>query len=114
MAGSEGGSDVVVAAKKRRVSAGPQSYVVQVKVEGGGPRPEGDAAGGALEGATWVDVATVTVPPRSQRRTIIRAALEESGYGVGDAGEVMRVLDAGSALETPVGKRQPPAELVIG
>lgn len=83
-----------------KAPAGPQVYLVQQRfVE--------------AEQVCWMDLASVTVPPRSKRSTVIRVAIEQSGEAV-ESGMVVRVLDAASAVEVPVGTRQPPAELVIG
>lgn len=83
-----------------KAPAGPQVYVVQQRFV-------------QAEQVCWLDLASVTVPPRSKRSTVIRAAIEQAGVKV-EPGMVVRVLDAGSAVEVPVGTRQPPAELVIG
>lgn len=63
----------------------------------------------------WVDVATVTVPARTLRKTVVEKALAQSGYipKVGETLEV-RVLDAQSASPFMVGAEQPAPVLVIG
>lgn len=73
-----------------RQAAGEQSYVVQQRflhpVDGGGKE------------VVWVDVASVTVPARSKRSTIVRAALTSDGVVVSLPDE-FRVLDAVAAEE---------------
>ena len=103
---SKGSSVGAAKAGEVKAPAGPQTYVVAVREEFEGP-------GGAPEPPMWRDLATVTVPPRSKRVTIVKAAFAESGFVV-DGPVFVRVLDAVSAVEVPVGTRQPPAELVIG
>jgi hypothetical protein len=61
----------------------------------------------------WVDVGTVGVPPRTHRKTVIEKALTAESLG-GATGRAVRVLDAESARETPVGMEQPPPRLKIG
>jgi hypothetical protein len=67
-----------------------------------------------IEPPVWEDVATVTVPARSKRATVIEAALRS------DAGKrvtlpvTVRVLDVDAAREHPVGLREREPELVIG
>lgn len=79
-----------------RTPAGDQTYVVQKRSE--------------QEPDVWTDVATVTVPPRTKRRTIIERALEltptEAPANVGDTA-TFRVLDSGSAAEVPVALEVP-------
>lgn len=63
----------------------------------------------------WTDVATVTVPARTQRKTVIEKALNDAGLvpPVGEQFEV-RVLDADSSRTVTVGSVQPPPVLQIG
>lgn len=63
----------------------------------------------------WDDVATIAVPHRTKRRTIIQRALAEAGYNP-DGGQrlTVRVLDEASARETPVGPKEQPLEWEIG
>lgn len=83
----------------RRV-AGPQVYVVQRL----GQRVEGIAE--------WTDIAAVTVPARSKRKSIIEAALAtDSALKLP---LTVRVLDADAAREIAVGLRQREPELEIG
>jgi hypothetical protein len=65
-------------------------------------------------GTAWVDVATVTVPARTKRKTAIRNALKEAGLDVSEEIKV-RLLDAESARVVPVRPRPPATpELEIG
>ncbi len=51
----------------------------------------------------WQDIATVTVPNRTKRATVLRIALKQAGISPVDGTElVLRVLDADSAEETKV------------
>jgi hypothetical protein len=81
------------------------TYVVQMMVrEKGGE-------------STWQDVATVQVPPRTKRKTIIEKAAEQADrplVEIGGAGAVMRVLDEESAAGFAVAMVAGPARLVIG
>jgi hypothetical protein len=74
-------------------------YVVQERRE--------DEEGG------WVDLATVTVPARTHRKTVIEKALEQAKT-VLSRPITVRVLDEQSARETPVETEQPPPRLRIG
>ena len=77
-------------------------YVVQVNVG---------------EKGIWEDVATVEVPPRTKRKTIIEKAAEQSSQplvAIGGDGVVMRVLDEESAAGFAVAMVAGPARLVIG
>ncbi len=49
-------------------------------------------------GQVWHDIATVTVPPRTRRATVLTTALEQAGIKEEDAGPI-RVLDEESAEE---------------
>jgi hypothetical protein len=87
---------------------GPTSeYVVQVEKtinEGSGQR-------------AWIDIATVAVPPRTKRRTILERAFAENPAWRPDPQDDelrVRVLDAESAAATPVGAREQDPLLVIG
>jgi hypothetical protein len=59
------------------------------------------------------DIATVTVPARTHRKTVIEKALEAANVVI-DGPMIVRVLDAGSARETKVETEQPPPRLKIG
>lgn len=65
-------------------------------------------------GERWVDVATVTAPPRSKRKTVIGKALAQSGIRPQGEPLRLRVLDAASARETIVEPVQPDPEWKIG
>jgi hypothetical protein len=92
---------------------GPQTYVVQqeqtVKVATGD-----DAAGYKTESrAFWRDLATVTVPPRTPRKAVVKQALAEAE--VRPEGKLrVRVLDAESAEVFEPEAKQPEPEWVIG
>ncbi len=63
----------------------------------------------------WVDVATVTVPARTLRKTVVEKALSEAGITPEVGGQMhVRVLDAQSASPFTVGAEQPAPVLVIG
>jgi hypothetical protein len=104
--------------KAAAVSAEPQEYVVQrlmqlAEVER--PQPDTDRVEVGKAYGAWVDVATVTVPPRTHRKTVVERAFEQAGVSVA-VGETVsvRVLDADSARVLPVGSVQPPPQLTIG
>lgn len=62
----------------------------------------------------WIDLATVTVPGRTKRATIIGKALREAGILPTEAEPLrLRVLDARSAHVTVVGLRQRDPELEL-
>lgn len=84
------------------------TYVVQVERKGlRWVDTDGEIVG---EPATaWMDVATVKVPPRTRRATVIPAALKEAGIKPGDGEQPrVRVLDEASAAV-----EQPEAEWVV-
>ena len=65
----------------------------------------------------WQDIATVEVPPRTKRKTIIEKAAEQADrplVAIGGDGVVMRVLDEESAAGFAVAMVAGPARLVIG
>ncbi len=101
----------IVELAKSRASAGPQVYVVQVR----GAMREQEAGEMAFaphpDGALWCDIATVTVPARSKRKTIIEAARAKVAI---ELPATLRVLDADAAREFPVGLKPRMPELVIG
>jgi hypothetical protein len=90
-------------------------YVVQVRGEVDRDKTFGDDPDNPT--LFWKDVATVTVPARTHRKTVIQKALEQAqedtDIDVTDALTV-RVLDAKSARVTPVETEQPPPRLKIG
>jgi hypothetical protein len=61
----------------------------------------------------WLDVATVTVPARTHRKTVIEKALLAANVDI-DGAITVRVLDEQSARETKVETEQPPPRLKIG
>ena len=82
----------------RRAPAADQTYVVlALKKE--------------IEGPVWLEVAEVTVPPRTKRGTIVRQALEGHEEFLPPVGEQasFRVLDAASAEELTARLEVPPA-----
>lgn len=63
----------------------------------------------------WRDVATVTVPARTHRKTIIKKALEQANVAPTPGSSLrLRVLDADSARVETVGAVQPPPQLTFG
>lgn len=58
--------------------------------------------------SAWIDVATVTVPARTKRKTAIRSALKQAGLDVTEETKV-RLLDAESAEVRTVRPRPPAA-----
>jgi hypothetical protein len=97
-----------------RQSAGPQVYVVQLRTAGEATSADGEPATGFGSGALWMDLAVVTVPARSKRRTIIAAALATERGAELTLPVTLRILDADAAREFPVGLRPRDPELVIG
>lgn len=86
-------------------------YVVQSARYSEAPDAERDV----LPIEDWRDIATVTVPARSKRATIIAEALKQSGLmPSADVPLRLRVLDARSAVVTEVGlkTREPEWELL--
>lgn len=75
-------------------------YVLQVKGEAGG----------------WDDFATISVPARTKRKTIIQKGLAEAGYDADEWKKTLevRVLDEESARATPVNPDPRPAAWRIG
>lgn len=61
----------------------------------------------------WQDVATVTVPPRTKRKTIIEKAMAQPDVEIVDP-TCVRVLDEESAREIPVEMEEQPPRLKIG
>jgi hypothetical protein len=64
-------------------------------------------------GVAWEDIATVKVPPRTHRKTVIERAVEQAGITL-EGAIMVRVLDAGSAQETQVEIEHLPPKLRIG
>ena len=106
------------------MAEGDLEYVVQVRQKfdvvvgyepGTGTDPE--KALTALQFA-WVDITTVTVPPRTKRRTVLEKALasvplDTVGVEVGEEVQV-RVLPPDACACTPVTLKPRDPELVIG
>lgn len=92
-------------AEKR--TQGPQTYVVQMRET----LPDADTGA-----ERWRDVATVTVPPRTTRKTVVTKALMQAGIAPdpGKPAPRVRVLDEESAFVHEPEAKQPPAEWVIG
>lgn len=83
-------------------------YVVQMKDD---VTTATGAGSGTAEKQMWVDVATVSVPAKTKRKTVIEKALAQAGL---DSGELtLRVLDEDSAHESVVEWEQPPPRLKI-
>lgn len=86
--------------RAKKAPAGPQTYVVQEwecdEVQGPG---------------RWVDVATLTVPPRTKRSSIVRLAVGQAKI---DLPATLRILDATAAESIPVSVKEREPELVIG
>lgn len=97
-------------AARARQPAGPQVYVVQKRVSSGAER-RGVGGDAVIEGPRWEDIATVTVPARSKRRTIVEAARQKVAI---ELPATLRILDADAAREFPVGLKPRDPELVIG
>jgi hypothetical protein len=60
----------------------------------------------------WRDIATVTVPARTHRKTVIEKGLLAANVVI-DGPLIVRVLDEGSARETKVETEQPPPRLKL-
>ncbi len=90
-----------------------QTYLVQREYDVESLSGEDRAEGRPMP--AWVDVATVTVPARTLRKTVLEKALKDAGI-TPEVGQQMRVrvLDAQSASPFTVGAEQPAPVLVIG
>lgn len=88
-------------------------YVVQVFTE---ITTATGLGSGESEKECWADIAQVSAPLRSKRKTVIGLALAQSGLRPGDDQRPLRlrVLDAASAHETEIAPFQPDAEWRIG
>lgn len=95
-----------MAPKKR--TQGPQTYVVQmaymVESISGTERAEG------RQMEAWVDIATVTVPPRTPRKTAIKKALAQVGVAPSEKRPKLRALDVDSFEMHEPEAHQPPPE----
>jgi hypothetical protein len=107
----QGAPDV---AEKR--TQGPQTYTVLVERELGTIIRNGESATVGDFVKAWVDVATVTVPPRTARKTVVTKGLMQAGItpDPGQPAPRVRVLDADSAFVHEPEAKQPPAKWVIG
>lgn len=110
------GAAIEVQAGSTRQPAGPQVYVVQVRVGAGWLVGEvGEEVTLPEPGiALWEDVCSVTVPARSKRKTIIERALNSEEGRQLTLPVILRILDADAAREFPVGLKPRDPELVIG
>lgn len=61
----------------------------------------------------WRDFATVTVPAKTKRKTVVAKALEETVLASGKV-EFIRVIPAEHAVPIRVEMEQPPPQLKIG
>lgn len=83
---------------------GEATYVVQVRRE-------------EVDYPSWDDVATVTVPAKTKRKTVIAKAVEEAGTDLTLLPTMpvrLRVIPAEHAEEIKVEMEQPPPQLKIG
>jgi hypothetical protein len=89
---------------------GPQTYVVQQAKQLGEVEKVDDQGGRRIgvQQDAWVDLATITVPPRTPRRLVVTKALAEAR--VKPEGKLrVRVLDADSAeVFEPEAKQRDP------
>ena len=98
-------------------------YVVQrmdsIEVVVGHKTPEGEDLGEQIAKGPkvvtekrdyWVDIATVTVEPRTKRSTVIKRALAEANISAGGDPPKLRALDAESAEVHEPEAFQPPME----
>jgi hypothetical protein len=85
-------------------------YVVQAEIAAIVKQPDGEPR----EVRAWEDFATITVPARTHRKTVIEKALEQAAITpVPNAAMNVRVLDEQSARETRVETEQPPPRLKL-
>lgn len=105
-------------------SAGPQAGAggaTEARTQGEQTWLVQSSGPGAGHGQMWTDVAEVSVPPRTKRKTIVEKALAYNPSAKPqqdvDGETLFRVLDADSAATIPVRWEVPPApepQLVIG
>lgn len=76
------------------------TYVVQM--QRGVSRWMDEATDGAVATDAWQDIATVNVPPKTKRDTVIKAALKQAGIQPANGGDSLRLraLDGRSAEVT--------------
>jgi hypothetical protein len=87
------------------------TYVIQVQHKVKLPEPGPDMP--EMGGVAWLDVATVTVPARTKRKSVIRKGLKQAGLEITTEGMPARALDADSAHAYMVGMDQPEPQLRI-
>jgi hypothetical protein len=80
-------------------------YVVQAQ------RDAEDDSGVLWRG--WEDIATVKVPARTHRKTVVEKALGQASTDLSGGPILVRVLDEQSARETKVETEQPPPRLKL-
>jgi hypothetical protein len=91
------------------------TYVVQVQREATGYPDERLDDDLAAKRPTWLDVATLKVPPHTKRKTILRQLVaEQPDLFSRDRKTFVRLLDAGAAEVTPIGLEEQPPLPVIG
>jgi hypothetical protein len=102
----------VAEAPAEKRTQGPQTYVVQIQTEVTTSTLGGDDTS---EKACWIDIATVTVPPRTKRSKVVAQGLMLAGIkpDPGQPAPRVRVLDEESASVHEPGAVQPPAEWVV-
>jgi len=86
---------------------------------GSEPTPRGDAVYVVQteDGLLWKDIATVTVPAKTKRKTVIARAVEQAGDALKlgpTTSVVLRVIPAEHAEKIKVEMEQPPPQLRIG
>lgn len=109
-------NDPVLDAPEPVAADGLVAKTVQVMWPGTIEEPAEDGDGvRVVDIEMWRDVAVVRVAPRTQRKTVIREALEREDVKalVGEDGARFRVLDGASAQSIPVGP-DPEPRLRIG
>lgn len=99
------GTDTSAASGGATIRRSEAAYVVQMR--------DPDHA----DGKVWEDVATVTVPAKTKRKTVIAKAVEEAGTDLTLLPTMpvrLRVIPAEHAEEIKVEMEQPPPQLKIG
>jgi hypothetical protein len=92
-----------LAQEKRK--QGPQTYTVQMECHGG-------TSEDGVDNIMWRDLATITVPPRTPRKLVVKQALAEAK--VKPEGKLrVRVLDAESAEVFEPEAKQPEPEWTL-
>jgi hypothetical protein len=105
--GTVGASTSGTAAKPR----GEASYVVQVFTE---ITTATGLGSGTAEKECWADVAMVTVPAKTKRKTVIAKAVDQVPEILTDGKTILRVIPAEHAEPIKVEMEQPPPQLKIG